>query len=70
MDISKIGEKVSEFLSKNTLEITCVVVSSAVYQIYQHMQAKKVTRDITHDELRPQKIENKFSTYSLNCRTD
>lgn len=48
MDISKVSEKISDFLSKNTLEITCVVVSSAAYQIYQHIQAKKVTHDFTH----------------------
>lgn len=38
MDLSKQFDNFGEFVSKNTMEIACIAVSTAAYQIYQRLK--------------------------------
>ncbi len=44
MDLSKHFDKISDFFNKNSLEIACVAVSTAAYQVYQYLKKKEQSK--------------------------
>jgi hypothetical protein len=40
MDLAKLIDKFGDFIANNTLEIACVAVSTAAYQVYLSLKEK------------------------------
>ena len=44
MDLSKHFDQIGDFFSKNSIEIACIAVSTAAYQVYHHLKHKEQSK--------------------------